>query len=178
MSEDDKPSQPQPASSSESVSPLRDADSLLRELTKTLHALRQQQEDSEQATRAERKKGEFRERMMQNALDKSTAEIKLARGEITALRARVDSVVRLSREVVTGEREVIERAAKRLDESAKFLTLPRESEEEITARVLKRWGMGLAHFLAQHGVLLKMAGAAVAAAGGVIAALKWIWHKF
>jgi hypothetical protein len=96
-----KTSAQSPSASSSGSHSLPDAldSASVHELSSAIHGMRQSIDDSRELVRAEARKGEFRERMMVNAIEKNTVAVK-------GLAAIVGNAARLNREAVrevTGE---------------------------------------------------------------------------
>lgn len=105
---------------------------------------------------------------MVNAIEKNTAAVK-------GLSVTVDRALRLQREVVRAERQVLEGAAKKLEDATGKFQTPAPLEDEITSRGIKlRWAT-----LAKYApIVAKIVGLVVTAAAAAYGFFEAIVHKF
>lgn len=135
MSDENKSPPPSSDSSSDSPSPDALDSSSTKALTRWIEGVNHRLADILAAVQAGERKGAFREQMALDALKKNAAAL-------DAIVARVDRSLKLNREVVKSQGQVVESAARRLDDSVRIVTQrPTESDkDEISAQHIKlRW---------------------------------------
>lgn len=169
MSDTDSPSQP-PSSASSSASGSRSAldSSSAAALTRALEGVRHDLGDLKQLMTTALKQYEFALRSSTNATDKSTMEV-------AALRGSIDRALKLMREVVRSQGQIVEGATKKLEDvTGKFQTMNPDTDEISAQHIKLRWST-LAKWAP---VVAKVAGLIVAGAAAAYGFFEALVHRF